>query len=51
VRRCSVPGCGAESLAVILVESEQEAVLCPIHQLVQLDGRPIGGQPLLATAV
>jgi hypothetical protein len=49
-RHCSVVGCGAESMAVLLVDSEDEAVLCPRHQLVQLDGRPVQGQPMLATA-
>ena len=49
-RRCSVSGCGAECLPVLVVESEAEAVLCPVHQLVRLDGSAIAGQPLLATA-
>jgi hypothetical protein len=47
---CSVGGCGAECVAVLLVESEQEARLCPRHQLVGLDGRAIQGQPMLAMA-
>jgi hypothetical protein len=49
-RRCSVAGCGAESMAVLLVETEKEAVLCPRHQLVWLDGTEVNGQPILATA-
>jgi hypothetical protein len=49
-RRCSAPGCTAEGMPVILVESEAEAVLCPIHQLMLLDGTSVEGQPMLATA-
>jgi len=49
-RRCSVAGCQAEGLPVLLVDSEQEAVLCPVHQLVRLDGSPVAGEPMLATA-
>src|SRR5438067_1920672 len=50
-RECSVGGCRAEGMPVLLVESEQEAILCPVHQLVRLDGSPVEGQPMLATAV
>ena len=46
---CSVPGCTAEGLPVVLVEAEQAAVLCPVHQLVLLDGSPVAGEPMLAT--
>ena len=49
-RRCASPGCGAEGLAVLLVDAETEAVLCPYHQLVGLDGRPVAGEPMLVTA-
>jgi hypothetical protein len=49
-RGCSVAACGAESLPVLLVDSELEALLCPVHQLVQLDGSAVIGQPMLATA-
>ena len=49
-RRCAVAGCRADGLGVVLVESEREAVLCPHHQLVGLDGLPVQGQPMLATA-
>ena len=49
-RRCSVPTCHAEGMPVLLVDSELEAVLCPVHQLVQLDGSPVAGEPMLATA-
>ena len=49
-RRCSASGCAAEGMPVVLVESEAEAVLCPVHQLVLLDGTPVQGQPMLATA-
>ena len=49
-RRCGVVGCAAESMAVLLVESEEEAVLCPSHQLVWPDGSSVEGQPMLATA-
>jgi len=48
---CTVPGCAAEGLPVLLVESEQEGVLCPRHQLVLLDGSAVHGEPVLATAV
>ncbi|HEY3061419.1 MAG TPA: hypothetical protein VGL99_20820 [Chloroflexota bacterium] len=47
-RTCCIAGCGAESLAVLLIESETEALLCPFHELVQLDGAPVQGEPLLA---
>ena len=49
--RCALPGCGAEGLPVLLVEAELEAVLCPVHQLVRLDGSVVEGEPMLATAV
>jgi hypothetical protein len=49
-RACSAPGCGAPGLAVVLVEPEQEAVLCPRHKLVDLDGTPLAGEPMLAMA-
>jgi len=49
-RGCSVADCGAESLPVLLVDSELEALLCPVHQLVLLDGSPVAGEPMLATA-
>lgn len=49
-RRCSVPRCGAEGMPVLLVDTELEAILCPIHQLVMLDGSPVRGEPMLATA-
>jgi hypothetical protein len=48
--RCSVAECGAESMPVLLVDSELEALLCPVHQLVLLDGSPVQGEPMLATA-
>ena len=47
---CSVAGCSAEGMPVLLVDAELEAVLCPVHQLVLLDGSPVEGQPMLATA-
>ena len=50
-RACSVAGCGADCMPVLLVERELEAVLCPVHQLVLLDGSPVQGEPMLATAV
>jgi hypothetical protein len=50
LRGCSVQGCRVECLPVLLVESEEEAILCPVHQLVRLDGRPVLGEPMLATA-
>jgi hypothetical protein len=37
-------------MAVLLVESEQEALLCPSHLLVWPDGTEVEGEPLLATA-
>ena len=49
-RNCSVAECGAESMPVLLVDSELEAVLCPVHLLVLLDGSPVAGEPMLATA-
>jgi hypothetical protein len=48
-RACSVGGCGAECMPVVLIEAELEGVLCPVHQLVLLDGSPVEGQPMLAT--
>src|SRR5438034_9862388 len=50
-RGCSVAGCRADCLPVLLVEAELEALLCPVHQLVQLDGSQVQGEPMLATAV
>jgi hypothetical protein len=50
-RVCTVTGCSAEGLPVLLVEAELEAVLCPLHQLVLLDGTPVAGEPMLATGV
>ena len=49
-RRCSVPGCGAEGMSVLLVEAEVEAILCPVHELVLPDGSAVAGQPMLAAA-
>jgi hypothetical protein len=37
-------------MPVLLVEAELEAVLCPVHQLVLLDGSPVEGEPMLATS-
>ncbi|HEY1297845.1 MAG TPA: hypothetical protein VGJ60_32605 [Chloroflexota bacterium] len=48
-RACPAPSCVAEGLPVLLVDAEQEAVLCPVHQLVLLDGSPVAGEPMLAT--
>jgi hypothetical protein len=49
-RSCSVAGCGAESMPVLLVDSELEALLCPVHLLVFLDGSAVQGEPMLVTA-
>jgi hypothetical protein len=49
-RTCSVGGCGAEGMPVLLVEAELEAILCPVHELVLLDGARVTGEPTLATA-
>ena len=49
-RGCTVSGCAAEGMPVLLVEAELEAVLCPVHQLVMLDGSAVQGEPMLATA-
>jgi hypothetical protein len=49
-RVCSVTDCAAESLPVLLVDAELEAVLCPVHLLVLTDGSPVDGEPMLATA-
>jgi hypothetical protein len=49
-RHCPLPRCRLEGLPVLLVESELEAILCPAHQLVLLDGTVVDGQPMLATA-
>ena len=46
---CGVAGCAVEGIPVLLVEAELEAVLCPVHQLVLLDGSPVEGEPMLAT--
>jgi hypothetical protein len=48
---CGVTGCTFEGLPVVLVEAELDAVLCPVHQLVLLDGSPVPGEPMLATSV
>jgi hypothetical protein len=37
-------------MPVLLVDDEQEAILCPVHQLVLPDGSPVRGEPMLATA-
>jgi hypothetical protein len=50
LRACSVASCQAEGMPVLLVDAELEAVLCPVHQLVLLDGSAVEGQPMLATA-
>jgi hypothetical protein len=47
-RTCCIVDCGAESLTVLLMDTEAEALLCPFHQLVHLDGTPVHGEPLLA---
>jgi hypothetical protein len=49
-RVCSVRGCSAEGMPVLLVDAELEAILCPVHQLVLPDGSPVQGAPMLATA-
>jgi hypothetical protein len=49
-RACSVSGCSAEGMPVLLVEAEIEAILCPVHELVRPDGSVVEGQPMLATA-
>lgn len=49
-RSCTVPTCSAEGMPVLLVDAEVEAVLCPVHQLVLLDGSQVHGEPMLATA-
>jgi hypothetical protein len=51
LRGCSVVGCGSDCLPVLLIDAEVEAVLCPVHQLVWLDGSPVEGQPMLAMAI
>ncbi|MBV9328322.1 MAG: hypothetical protein JO352_31790 [Chloroflexi bacterium] len=50
-RTCTVPGCGGEGLPVVLIEAEQEAMLCGVHRLVLLDGSPVEGEPLLAMSM
>lgn len=47
-RTCNHTGCHSEGLPVLLIDSEQEAVLCPIHQLVLADGSRVTGEPMLA---
>jgi hypothetical protein len=47
---CSVVDCGREGMPVLLVESELEAILCPVHQLVLRDGSPVEGEPVVVTA-
>jgi hypothetical protein len=49
-RSCAARGCTAEGLCVVLVDAEKEAVLCPFHQLVGLDGRPVEGEPMVVAA-
>jgi hypothetical protein len=49
-RDCTVQACRHEGMPVLLVDSEQEAILCPVHQLVLLDGSPVAGEPMVATA-
>jgi hypothetical protein len=49
-RRCTVADCTFEGMPVVLVDSELEALLCPVHLLVLVDGSPVEGQPMLATA-
>ena len=49
-RRCPVWGCPAQGVVVVLVDSEAEAVLCPRHELVYIDGSAVEGQPMFATA-
>jgi hypothetical protein len=49
-RGCSAVGCQAQGIPVLLVDSETEAVLCPRHQLLALDGSPVQGEPMLAMA-
>jgi hypothetical protein len=49
-RTCSIAECSAEGMPVLLVDSELEAILCPVHQLVLLDGSPVEGEPMVATA-
>jgi len=49
-RTCSVDGCSAEGMPVLLVDAEVEAMLCPVHQLVLPDGSPVEGEPMLVTA-
>ena len=49
-RGCSVAGCRLDGMPVLLVDAEVEAILCPVHQLVQLDGSPVTGEPMLATS-
>ena len=47
-RTCNHAGCDADGLPVLLIDSEQEAVLCPVHQLVLADGSRVSGEPMLA---
>jgi hypothetical protein len=49
-RDCTFHGCRHEGMPVLLVEAELEAILCPVHQLVLLDGSPVVGEPMLATS-
>jgi hypothetical protein len=49
-RVCAAEGCAVQGLAVVLVDAETEAVLCPYHELVGLDGVPVEGQPMVVTA-
>jgi hypothetical protein len=47
---CPLLGCGATGLAVVVVDTETTAVLCPRHELVSLAGEPIKDQPMFVTA-
>jgi hypothetical protein len=51
LRPCSVADCSSDCLPVLLIDAEVEGVLCPVHQLVLLDGSPVEGQPMLAMAI
>ncbi|GAC1324154.1 MAG: hypothetical protein NVSMB2_22160 [Chloroflexota bacterium] len=50
-RTCNHGGCHADGLPVLLIDSEQEAVLCPVHQVVLGDGTPVTGEPTLAAPI
>jgi len=49
-RACTIAGCGLAGIAVVILETEMEAVLCSEHELVTVSGQAVPGQPMFVTA-